>query len=54
LTTSIKTIPHRSQDHDLALAKDNYDHYDEIMEILQELKDITAYHFSYENNNGKF
>jgi len=33
---------------DLAMANDAYDHYDEIIEILQELKDYTAYHFNYE------
>lgn len=33
---------------DLVLAKDEYDHYDEIMSILQELTDYTIYHFSFE------
>jgi hemerythrin len=33
---------------DLVLSKDDYDHYDEIMVILQELKDYTLYHFDYE------
>lgn len=33
---------------DLVLARDQYDHYDEIMDILQELKDYTLYHFDYE------
>lgn len=27
---------------------DEYDHYDEIKEIFEELKDYTAYHFGYE------
>lgn len=33
---------------DLILAKDEYDHYDEIMVILNELEDYTLYHFNYE------
>lgn len=33
---------------DLVLAKDGYDHYDEIMDILQELRDYTLYHFNFE------
>jgi len=33
---------------DLVLAKDGYDHYDEIMTILDELKNYTIYHFNYE------
>jgi hemerythrin len=28
--------------------QDGYDHYDEIMEVLGELKDYTVYHFDYE------
>lgn len=32
----------------LALLKDEYDHYDEIIKILGELKDYTQYHFRYE------
>lgn len=32
----------------LVLAKDSSNHYDEMMEILQQLKDYTVYHFSYE------
>jgi hemerythrin len=32
----------------VASLKDGYDHYDEIMDILNELKDYTIYHFSYE------
>jgi hemerythrin len=34
--------------YDLASLKDNYDHYDEIMLILDELFQYTQYHFSYE------
>jgi len=30
------------------LANDDYDHYDEIMEVIQELKDYTVYHFGFE------
>lgn len=37
-----------SRVYDLASLNDDYDHYDEIMEILAELKDYTAYHFDYE------
>jgi len=33
---------------DLASLNDEYDHYDEIMEIFNELKDYTAYHFKHE------
>ena len=33
---------------DLVLAKDGYDHYDEIMEILMELTEYTICHFDYE------
>jgi hemerythrin len=33
---------------DLAYAADGCDHYDEIMEVLGELKDYTVYHFGYE------
>ena len=33
---------------DLVLAKDDYDHFDEIMIILNQLKDYTLYHFQYE------
>ncbi len=33
---------------DLLLAKDGYDHYDEIITILQELADYTVYHFGFE------
>lgn len=37
-----------SRINDLAFAKDGYDHYDEIMEVLHELRDYTEYHFNYE------
>ncbi|ATW26052.1 bacteriohemerythrin [Candidatus Formimonas warabiya] len=37
-----------AQIYDLALVKDDLDHYDEIIGILQELKDYTKYHFQYE------
>ncbi len=30
--------------------KDGFDHYDEIMEVLYELKDYTIYHFKYEED----
>jgi hemerythrin len=33
---------------DLVLAKDEFDHYDEIMDILKELTEYTIYHFGYE------
>lgn len=33
---------------DLVLAKDDYDHYDEIMDILIELTEYTMHHFNYE------
>lgn len=33
---------------DLVLADDDYDHYDEIMTIIDELKEYTIYHFQYE------
>jgi hemerythrin len=33
---------------DLANAKDGYDRYDEILEVLYELKDYTVYHFGFE------
>lgn len=29
---------------------DKYDHYDEIMQIIDELRDYAKYHFSYEEN----
>lgn len=34
---------------DLVLAKDGYDHYDDIVDILQKLKEYTLYHFGYED-----
>lgn len=33
---------------DLAEAQDGFDHYDEIVEVIQELKEYTVYHFGYE------
>ncbi|MGE4282482.1 MAG: bacteriohemerythrin [Clostridia bacterium] len=33
---------------DIISLKDGYDHYDEIMEVLAELRDYTVYHFGYE------
>lgn len=33
---------------DLANLNDGFDHYDEIVEILRELKEYTAYHFGFE------
>lgn len=32
----------------LATLNDEYDHFDEIMEILDELRDYTIYHFQFE------
>lgn len=54
--TGIETIDNQhkhlleigSKIYDLADADDGLDHYDEIMEILAELKDYTVYHFGYE------
>lgn len=37
-----------SRAYEIALLKDDYDHYDEIMDIINELLDYTQYHFSYE------
>ncbi len=34
--------------YELGLLNDGYDHYDEIVVLLRELKDYTDYHFSYE------
>ncbi|WP_058484868.1 bacteriohemerythrin [Defluviitalea phaphyphila] len=34
--------------YELATFNDGYDHYDEIMSILNELLEYTKYHFSYE------
>ena len=33
---------------DLVMVKDGFDHYDEIMDILQELTEYTIYHFNFE------
>lgn len=35
---------------DLANANDGYDHYDEIVVVIQELKEYTVYHFGYEES----
>jgi hemerythrin len=34
--------------NDLVYAKDEFDHYDEIMTVMNELLDYTEYHFNYE------
>lgn len=34
--------------YDLVQSDDEYDHYDEILVILEELKDYTIFHFDYE------
>jgi len=34
--------------YDLVQSNDEYDHYDEILTILEELKDYTIFHFDYE------
>ena len=34
--------------YDIASLKDSFDHYDEIMEVLDELRSYTDYHFNYE------
>jgi len=34
--------------YDIAILNDSFDHYDEIMTLLQELYDYTQYHFGYE------
>jgi hemerythrin-like metal-binding domain len=36
--------------YEISRAKDDFDHYDEIMRVFQELSDYTVYHFSYEEN----
>lgn len=36
--------------YDLAVLSDSYDHYDEILEMLNELLEYTRYHFSFEEN----
>ncbi len=33
---------------DLVMADDEFDHFDEIMTILEEMKEYTIYHFNYE------
>lgn len=42
--------------YELAIINDDYDRYDEIMDIIEELKNYTEYHFNYEEdllyNNG--
>lgn len=43
-----KLIEIGSRVYDTALLNDDYDHYDELMAILQELVDYTQYHFGYE------
>ncbi|WP_425059513.1 Bacteriohemerythrin [Sporomusa carbonis] len=37
-----------SQLYDIAKASDDYDYYDEIVRIFNELSDYTVYHFKYE------
>ncbi|NLM12155.1 MAG: hemerythrin family protein [Epulopiscium sp.] len=39
-------IGHRA--FEIAMLNDGYDHYDEIMDIVDELLDYTSYHFDYE------
>ncbi|MDF2858452.1 MAG: bacteriohemerythrin [Neobacillus sp.] len=34
--------------YDLAILNDSYDHFDEILSIVNELLDYTKYHFEYE------
>lgn len=36
--------------YDIAALSDEYDHYDEIINILDELKDYTLYHFDFEES----
>jgi len=36
--------------YDIAVLNDSYDHYDEIMEIIDELLNYAEYHFKYEEN----
>lgn len=36
--------------YDIVSLKDDCDHYDEIMEILDELREYTIYHFGFEEN----
>ena len=36
--------------YEIISLKGNYDHYDEIMQIIDELRDYAQYHFSYEED----
>lgn len=36
--------------YELAVLNDSFDHYDEIMKVLEELLDYTEYHFKYEED----
>ncbi|WIV10652.1 bacteriohemerythrin [Proteiniborus sp. MB09-C3] len=36
--------------YNLAILKDGQDHYDEIIRLLNSLKDYTVYHFGFEEN----
>jgi len=36
--------------YEIISLKDDCDHYDEIMQIIDELRDYTQYHFSYEED----
>ncbi len=45
-----KLIDIGSRITDIVMAKDGLDHYDEIIELINELKDYTVYHFNYEEN----
>ncbi|MCX7747781.1 MAG: bacteriohemerythrin [Clostridia bacterium] len=39
-----------SKIYEVSILNDSYDHYDEIISILEELSDYTKYHFEYEEN----
>jgi len=39
--------------YDLALLNDSYDHYDEVMALLNELLEYTEYHFGFEEDMMK-
>jgi len=39
-----------SRIYDIASLKDGFDHYDEIMQVVGELRDYTVYHFGFEEN----